>query len=142
MNYVSEHKKKVIRMTPLNSEQVALSEQPRISEFLGDNANKDSIWPTAPSSPDVEKTSNLSTQVENVPLLKESVSEAEGTAKVAWSVVKPSTTSTSLVEPQNPSNSSDIACTSKVKREKTTKKKRKRKEASDEGFGWYVTGRP
>ena len=82
MNYVSEQKKKVIRMTPLNSEQVALS-QPRISEFLSDNANKDSIRPTAPSSPDVEKTSNLSPQVENVPLLKESVSEAEGTAKVA-----------------------------------------------------------
>ena len=81
MNYVSEQKKKVIRMTPLNSE-VALS-QPRISEFLSDNANKDSIRPTAPSSPDVEKTSNLSPQVENVPLLKESVSEAEGTAKVA-----------------------------------------------------------
>ena len=81
MNYVSEQKKKVIRMTPLNSE-VALS-QPRISEFLSDNANKDSIRPTAPSSPDVEKTSNLSPQVEKVPLLKESVSEAEGTAKVA-----------------------------------------------------------
>ena len=30
-----------------------------------------------------KKTSNLSPQVENVPLLKESVSEAEGTAKVA-----------------------------------------------------------
>ena len=83
MNYVSEHKKKVIRMTPLISEQVALSEQPRISEFLSDNANKDSIRPTAPSSPDVEKTSNLSPRVEKVPLLKESVSEAEGTAKVA-----------------------------------------------------------
>ena len=82
MNYVSEQKKKVIRMTPLNSEEVALS-QPRISEFLSDNANKDSIQPTAPSSPDVEKTSNLSPQVEKVPLLKESVSEAEGTAKVA-----------------------------------------------------------
>ena len=54
MNYVSEQKKKVIRMTPLNSEEVALS-QPRISEFLSDNANKDSIRPTAPSSPDVEK---------------------------------------------------------------------------------------
>ena len=54
MNYVSEQKKKVIRMTPLNSEEVALS-QPRISEFLSDNASKDSIRPTAPSSPDVEK---------------------------------------------------------------------------------------
>ena len=82
MNYVSEQKKKVTPMTPLNSEEVALS-QPRISEFLSDNANKDSIRPTAPSSPDVEKTSNLSPQVEKVPLLKESVSEAEGTAKVA-----------------------------------------------------------
>ena len=82
MNYVSEQKKKVIRMTPLNSEEVALS-QPRISEFLSDKANKDSIQPTVPSSPDVEKTSNLSPQVENVPLLKESLSEAEGTAKVA-----------------------------------------------------------
>ena len=82
MNYVSEQKKKVIRMTPLNSEGVALS-QPRISEFLSDNANKHSIWPTAPSSPDVEKTSHLSPQAENVPLLKESVSEAEDTAKVA-----------------------------------------------------------
>ena len=56
MNYVSEQKKKVIRMTPLNSEEVALS-QPRISEFLSDNANKDSIRPTAPSCPDVETTS-------------------------------------------------------------------------------------
>ena len=82
MNYVSEQKKKVIPMTPLNSEKVALS-QPRISEFLSDNANKTSIRPTAPSSPDVEKTSNLSPQVEKVPLLKESLSEAEGTAKVA-----------------------------------------------------------
>ena len=79
---MSVNRKKVIPMTPLKSEEVALS-QPRISEFLSDNANKDSIRPTAPSSPDVEKTSNLSPQVENVPLLKESVSEAEGTAKVA-----------------------------------------------------------
>ena len=126
-------------MTLLNSEEVALS-QPRIS----DNANKDSTRPTAPSSPDAEKTSNLSPQAEKVPLLKESVSKAEGTAKVAWSVVKPSTTSTSLVEPQNPSNSSDIACTSKVKRGKKLRKKtkEKRKETSDEGFRWYVTGRP
>ena len=82
MNYVSEQKKKVIPMTPLNSEEVALS-QPRISEFLSDNASKDSIRPTAPSSPDVKKISNLSPQVEKVPLLKESLSEAEGTAKVA-----------------------------------------------------------
>ena len=74
-------KKKVTRITPLNSEQVALS-QPRISEFL--NANKESTRPSAPSIPDAEKTSNLSPQVEKVPLLKESVSEAEGTAKAAW----------------------------------------------------------
>ena len=47
-----------------------------------------------------------------------------------------------LVDPQNPSNFSDIACTSKVKRGKNYEKKRKRKKASDEGFGWYVTGRP
>ena len=39
MNYVSEQKKNVIPMTPLNSEEVALS-QPRISEFLSDNATK------------------------------------------------------------------------------------------------------
>ena len=32
--------KKVTRMTPLNSEEVALS-QPRISEFLSDNPSKD-----------------------------------------------------------------------------------------------------
>ena len=69
-------------MTPSNSDEVALS-QSRISEFLSDNANKDSIRPTAPSSPNVEKTSNLSPQVEKVPLLKEFLSEAEGTAKVA-----------------------------------------------------------
>ena len=82
MNYVSEQKKKSNTNDTLNSEEVALS-QPRISEFLSDNANKDSIRPTAPSSPDVKKTSNLIPQVEKVPLLKESVSEAEGTAKVA-----------------------------------------------------------
>ena len=58
-------------------------------------------------------------------MLKESVStEAEGTGKVAWSVVKPNTTSTPPVELQNPSN---VACRSEVKRGKTTKK-RKRKE--------------
>ena len=127
MNYVGEQKKKVTRMTLLNSEEMALS-QPKISEFLSDNANKDSTWPTVPSSPDAEKTSNLSPQVEKVPLLKESVSEAEGTAKVAWSVVKPSTTSTSLVELQNPSNSSDIACTFKVKRGENYEKKQKKRE--------------
>ena len=88
-----------------------------------------------------KKTSNLDPQVEKVPLLKESVSEAEGTAKVARSVVKPNTTSTYPVEPQNPCSSSDIACTFEVKREKNYEKQRKRKEASDEGFGWYVTGR-
>ena len=85
---MSIHKtKKVTRITLPNSEEVALS-QPRISEFLSDNANKESTWPSAPSSPDAKKTSNLIPQVEKVPLLKESVSEAEGTAKVAWSVVK------------------------------------------------------
>ena len=129
MNYVSEQKKKVTRMTLLNSEEMALS-QPRISEFLSDNANKDSTRPTAPSGPDAEKTSNLSPQVEKVPLLKESVSEAESTAKVAWSVVKPSTTSTSLVEPQNPSNSSDIACTFKMKRGKNYKKNEREEKRS------------
>ena len=104
-------KKKVTRITPLNSEEVAMS-QPRISEFLSDNANKESTRPAATSSPDAEKTSNLSPQVEKVPLLKEPVSEAEGTAKVAWSLVKPNTTSTLTVELQNPSNSSDVACRS------------------------------
>ena len=63
-----------------------------------------------------KKTSNLSPQVEKVPLLKESVSEAEGTANMVWSVVKPNTTPTSPVEPQNPSNFSEVACKSKVKR--------------------------
>ena len=79
---MSVNRKKSNTNDTLNSEEVALS-QPRISEFLSDNANKDSIRPTAPSSPDVKKTSNLSPQVEKVPLLKESVSEAEGTEKVA-----------------------------------------------------------
>ena len=74
-------KKKVTRTTPLNSEEVAMK-QPRISEFLSDNANKESTRSSAPSCPDAEKTSNLSPQVEKVPLLKEPVSEAEGTAKV------------------------------------------------------------
>ena len=146
-------KKKVTQITPLNSEEMALS-QPRISEFLSDNANKESTRPSAPSSPDAEETSNLSPQVEKVPLLKEFVSEAEGTAKVAWSVVKPNTTSTPPVEFQNPSNSSDVACRSELKRgenyEKKRKgkeasnggklrKKRKGKEASNEGSGWYDT---
>ena len=61
-------KKKVTGITPLNSEEVAVS-QPRISEFLSDNANKDSTRPFALSSPDAEKTSNLSLQVEKVRLL-------------------------------------------------------------------------
>ena len=117
--------KKVTRMTPLNSEEVELS-QPRICEFLSDNASKDKTRLSAPSSPDFEKTSNLSPQVEKVPLLKESVlTEAEGTGKVAWSVVKPNTTSTPPVELQNPSN---VACRSEVKRGKNYEKNRKRKE--------------
>ena len=87
--------RKVTRIIPLNSEEVARS-QPRIIEFLSDNANKDNTRLCAPSSPDVEKASNLSPQVEKVPLLKESVPEAEGTAKTVWSVVKPNTTPTSL----------------------------------------------
>ena len=74
------------RITILNSEEAAQS-QTRISEFLIDNTNKDNIRPCAPSSPNAEKTSNLSPQAEQVPLLKESVSEAEGTAKMVWSVV-------------------------------------------------------
>ena len=127
-------KKKETRITPLNSEEVALS-QPRISEFLSDNANKESTRPSALSSPDAEKTSNLSPQVEKVPLLKESVSEAEGTAKVAWSIVKPNTTSTPPVELQNPSNSSDVACKSEVKRGKNYEKNRKRREKK-----WVMRG--
>ena len=71
----------------------------------------------ASSCPDAEKTSNLSPQVEKVPLLKESVSEAEGTANMVRSVVKPNATPTSPVEPQNlRSNFSEVACKSKVKR--------------------------
>ena len=46
--------RKVTRIIPLNSEEVAQS-QPRISEFLSDNANKDITWPWAASSPDAEK---------------------------------------------------------------------------------------
>ena len=127
-------------MTPLNSEEVALS-QPRISEFLSDNATKIAFGQLRPLAQMSKKTSNLSPQVENVPLPKESVSEAEGTAKVALSVVKPSTTSTSLVEPQNPSNSSDIACTSKVKRGKNYEKKEKEKKRVMKGLAG-ITGRP
>ena len=106
--------RKVTRIVPLNSEEVARS-QPRISEFLSENANQDNTRPSAPSSPDAEQTSNLNPQVEKVPLLKESVSEAEDRAKMVWSVAKPYTTSTSPVEPQNPSNFSEVACKSKVK---------------------------
>ena len=72
--------------------------QPRISEFLSENANKDNTGPCSSCSPDAEQTLNLSSQVEKVPLLKESVSEAEGTAKMVWSVVKPNTTLTSPEE--------------------------------------------
>ena len=96
--------------------------------FLSDNANKDSNRLSAPSSLDAKKTSNLSLQVEKVPLLKESVSEVEGTAKVPWSIVKPNTTSNPPVELQNPSNSSDVACRPEVKRGKNYEKKRKRRE--------------
>ena len=107
--------RKVTRIIPLNSEEVARS-QPRIIDFLSDNANKDNTRLRASSSPDAEKTSNLSPQVEKVPLLKESVSKAEGTANMVWSIVKPNTTPTSPVEPQNPSNFSEVASKSKVKR--------------------------
>ena len=55
-------KKKVTRITPLNSEEVALS-QPRIFEFLSDNASKDKTRLSVPSSPDSEKTPNLSPRV-------------------------------------------------------------------------------
>ena len=107
--------RKVTRIILLNSKEVARP-QPRIIEFLNHNANKDNIRLCASSSPDAEKTSNLSPQVEKVSLLKESVSEPEGTAKMVWPVVKPNTTLTSPVEPQNPSNFSEVACKSKVKR--------------------------
>ena len=96
--------------------------QTRISEFLSDNASKDNTRPYAPSSPNAGKTLNLSPQIEKVPLLKKSVSEAEGTAKMVWSIVKPNTTSTSPVESQNPSNFSEVACKSKVKRGKKSNK--------------------
>ena len=113
--------RKVTRNKPLNSEEVTHS-QTRINEFLSDNANTDNTRPCAPSSPDAEKTSNLSSLVEKVPLLKETVSEAKGTAKMIRSVVKPNTTSTSPVELQNPSNFSEVAYKSKVKRgEKSNK---------------------
>ena len=73
--------RKVTWIIPLNSEEVAQSKT-RISEFLSDNANKDNSRPCAPSSPDAEKISNLSPQVEKVLLLKKLVSDAEGTAKM------------------------------------------------------------
>ena len=73
--------KKATRIIPLNSEEVARS-QPRIIEFLKDNANKDNTRLCASSSLDAEETSNLNPQVEKFPLLKELVSEAEGTAKM------------------------------------------------------------
>ena len=113
--------RKVTRIIPRNSEEVARS-QPRIIGFLSENASKDNTRLRAPSSPDAEETPNLSPQIEKVPLLKESVLEAESTAKMVWSVVKPNTTPTSPVEPQNPSNFSEVACKSKVKRgEKSNK---------------------
>ena len=77
--------RKVTRIISLNSE-VARS-QPRIIEFLSDNANKYNTLLCAPSSPDAKETSKLSPQVEKVPLLKESISEAESTAKMVWSLV-------------------------------------------------------
>ena len=106
--------RKVTRIIPLNSKEVTRS-QPRIIEFLSDNANKDNTRLCVHSSPDAEKTSNLNPQAEKVPLLKKSVSEAEGKAKMVRSVVKPNTTPTFPVEPQNPSNFSEVACKSKVK---------------------------
>ena len=113
--------RKVTRIIPLNSEEVARS-QPRIIEFLSDNANKNNTRVCASSSSDAEKISNLSPQDEKVTFLKESVSDAEGTAKMVWSVVKPNTTPTSPVEHQNPSNFSEVACKSEVKRgEKSNK---------------------
>ena len=89
--------RKVKRITPLHLKKVPRS-QPRISDFLKDNANKDKTRPSAPTSPDAAKTSNLGPQVEKIPLQKESISEADCTTKVAWSVVKPNTTSTFPVE--------------------------------------------
>ena len=128
---MSTHRtKKITRITPLNSEEVALS-PPRISEFLYDNASRDKTRLSAPSSPVSKKTSNLSPQVEKVSLLKESVSaEAEGTAKVAWSVVKSNTTLTPSVKLQNPNNFSDVACTSEVNGGKTTKKNGRERKRS------------
>ena len=46
--------KKVAWITPLNLKEVTLS-QPRISEFLSDNASKDKTRLSAPSGQDSEK---------------------------------------------------------------------------------------
>ena len=86
---------KATRITLLNSKEVARS-QPRISQLLSDNANKNNTRLCALFSQDAEKTSNLSTQLEKIPLLNELVSEAEGTSKMIRAVVKPNTASTSL----------------------------------------------
>ena len=94
MSHVTRSRK-VTRITLLNSKEVARS-QPRISELLSGNANKNNTRPCALFSLDAEKTSNLSPQVEKVSLLNELVSEAEGTSKMIWAVVKPNTASTSL----------------------------------------------
>ena len=59
--------RKVTRITPLNLEEKARS-QPRISEFVSDNVNKNNTRKCAPSSPDAEKRSNLSPQIEKVSL--------------------------------------------------------------------------
>ena len=83
--------RKVTRITPLSLEELARS-QPRSNEFLSDNTFKDITRPCARSSPNAEKTLNLSPQVEKVSLRKEWVSEAEGTAKTVKSVSKPNTT--------------------------------------------------
>ena len=78
-------------------------------------------------------------------MLKESVTtEAENTAKVALLVVKPNTSSTPPEDLQNPSNSSDVAYRSAMKRGKKLKKKtkEKRKETSNEGLaGMTLAGR-
>ena len=54
MNMSVQISKKVTRITPLNSEEVARSQQ-RISEFLSDNANKNKTRPSASSIPYAEK---------------------------------------------------------------------------------------
>ena len=74
-------------------------------------------------------------------LLKSRSQKLRVSAKSEWWVVKPNTTSTSPMEPQNSSNSSYIACKSEMKQGKTYNKKaeEKRKEASGEEFGCYDT---